>query len=127
MKHNTYKILLIEDDYIDQMAFKRFINNHTLSYNCDIAESIEKAWELIGSEIFDIIITDYHLGDGTALDIIRSIKDIPIVVLTSAHNEEVAREMLKMGVKEYIVKDSKGSYLKIMPDTIEAAIHNQQF
>ncbi|MGA1868488.1 MAG: response regulator [bacterium] len=124
MTHDNYKILLVEDDHIDQMAFTRFLNKHTPSYTCNIAESIEKAYKLISTEVFDIIITDYHLGDGTALDIIRSIKNIPIVVLSSAHNEKIAIEMIKMGVKRYMVKDTKGSYLKSMPATIQAAIHN---
>ena len=47
MKKKKYKILLIEDDQIDQLAFMRFLKNHTLLYTFSIAESIEKAWELI--------------------------------------------------------------------------------
>jgi len=37
MDNRKYKILLIEDDKIDQMAFKRLVKDKELPYDCTIA------------------------------------------------------------------------------------------
>ena len=37
MENIGYKILLIEDDKLDQMAFKRLVKDKELPYDCTIA------------------------------------------------------------------------------------------
>ena len=76
METNKYKILLIEDDKLDQMAFRRFVTNENIPYDFVINSSILQAKETLKNEKFDVIVTDYSLGDGTALDILDFIKDI---------------------------------------------------
>ena len=79
-----YRILLIEDERLDQMAFERFVENEKLPYDYAIASSVSEAKDLLGSGRFDAIISDYSLGDGTALDILSIVKDIPVVLTTGA-------------------------------------------
>jgi len=42
-ENKRYKILLVEDDEIDQMAFKRSIEERNLLYNCTMAGSVSEA------------------------------------------------------------------------------------
>ncbi|MHC4565002.1 MAG: response regulator, partial [Planctomycetota bacterium] len=72
-----YRILLIEDERLDQMAFERFVKKEKLPYDYTIAGSVSEAKNLLESCQFDAIISDYSLGDGTALDILNLVKDIP--------------------------------------------------
>lgn len=62
------KLLYIEDDKIDQMAFKRFAEKKPIELS--IASSISEASALLEKESYDFILLDYFLGDGTAQDII---------------------------------------------------------
>jgi len=122
MEHTKYKVLLIEDDKLDQMAFQRFVESEKLLYNYTIAGSISEARSILDSERFDIIISDYSLGDGTALDILNSVKNIPIVLTTGVGDEEVAIKAWRAGAYDYLPKDIDLNYLKAVPKAIENAI-----
>jgi len=67
MEDTRNKILLIEDNKLDQMAFERFVKDKKLPYDCTVAASVSQAQSILASEKFDIIVADYSLGDGTAL------------------------------------------------------------
>jgi signal transduction histidine kinase/DNA-binding NarL/FixJ family response regulator len=123
MEDTRKKILLIEDDKLDQMAFMRFVKDEKLPYDCTVAASVSQAQNILASEQFDSIVADYSLGDGTALDILDSVKDIPIIVVTGSGDEEVAIRAWKGGAYDYITKDFERIYLRSIPRTIENAIN----
>jgi len=125
MEYTKYKVLLIEDNKLDRMAFERFVYNQKLQYDYTAARSISEAKEILKSERFDIIVSDYSLGDGTALDILNSVKDIPIILITAAEDEQVPINARKAGTYDYLPKDLDRNYLKAVPKTIENAIKHK--
>jgi PAS domain S-box-containing protein len=125
MEGARYKILLVEDNEIDQMAFKRFVEHNALPYDCIIAGSVSEAQSVLGFEQFDIVISDYSLGDGTAFDILGLVKDIPSIIVTGAGDQEIAVKAWKAGAYDYLVKDSELNYLKAVPITIENTIRHK--
>ncbi len=122
MEETTFKVLLIEDDKLDQMAFKRFVQDEELPYDYMVAGSLSQAQGLLGSQEFDVIVSDYFLGDGTGLDIVNSAENIPVILVTGAGDEKVAMEAWKAGAYDYLTKDIDHGYLKILPKTILNAI-----
>lgn len=120
-----YKILLIEDNTLDQMAFKRFVENNAIPYDCTIAGSVSEARQMLNANQFDIIISDHSLGDGTALDILESAGSTPVIVVTGAGDEETAVKAWKAGAYDYLVKDFNQNYLKAIPITVENAIRHK--
>lgn len=126
MEGTRYKILLIEDNKLDQMAFRRFIEDKKLLYDYTIAGSVLEAQSILSSEQFDVIVSDYSLGDGTALDILDLVKNIPIIVVTGAGDEEIATNAWKAGAYDYLTKDLERNYLKAIPRTIENAIKHKK-
>jgi PAS domain S-box-containing protein len=125
MENTQYKILLIEDNELDQMAFKRFVENNAVPYHCTVVSSVAEAKRVLGTDQFDIIIADHSLGDGTAIDILKSARSTPIIVVTGAGDEETAVNAWKAGAYDYLVKDINQNYLKAIPITVENAIrHN---
>jgi PAS domain S-box-containing protein len=120
------KLLLIEDDKIDQLAFERFVKSKRLSYDYSIADSVKSAKEAISSENFETIIADYYLGDGDAIDILSMGVDAPIIITTGAGSEEIAVKAIKAGAYDYLIKDSERNYLKVLPATVDNAIRNKQ-
>ncbi len=125
MENKKYKILLIEDNKIDQMAFKRLIEDEKLPYDCSIAGSVARAKLAIAAEKFDVIISDYSLGDGTAFDIFPLVKDTPVIFVTGSGDEEIAVNAYKAGACDYLIKDLDRNYLKTMPITVENAIRHK--
>lgn len=122
METKKYTILLIEDNKLDQMAFARFVETAGLAYEYTIAGSVRQALKILESSRFDVIISDYSLGDGTALDILDFAGGIPVIVVTAADAEEVAINAWKAGAYDYISKDFGLDHLKRIPKTIENAI-----
>ena len=126
MNYQKYRVLLIEDDRLDQMAFERLVKQENLPYKYDIANSVTEAKTKIDAENLDIIIADYNLGDGTIFDVIDLMKDIPTVITTGAGGEDIAVKAMKEGVYDYLVKDVERNYLKVLPVVINNAIEHKR-
>jgi len=126
MGNKGYKILLIEDNKLDQMAFKQMVEKSEFSYDCTIAGSVSQARDILDSADFDIIIADYSLPDGTAIDVMDAANDTPIILVTGSGDEETAVRTWKAGAYDYLIKDPAQNYLKAVPITIENAIRHKK-
>ena len=115
-------ILFVEDDLIDRIAFERYVKRGDFPYNYLFAESLADALRLLNEERFDIVITDYHLGDGTAIDLIKQLKDIPFIVVTGAGDQELAVNAMKLGASDFITKDDEGNHLQTLAITVQNAL-----
>ncbi|MDY7094262.1 MAG: EAL domain-containing protein [Acidobacteriota bacterium] len=116
------RVLLVEDDEVDQMAFERIVRREGLPYRYEIVGSLGEARELFRSHRFDVVISDYHLPDGTALELFDRPLSMPIIVITGAGGEEIAVQAMKAGAYDYLIKDLERKYLKILPITVENAL-----
>jgi two-component system cell cycle sensor histidine kinase/response regulator CckA len=121
-----YRVLLVEDNKFDQKAFKRFVEKNKLPYDVEIADSIAKCKKTLDSNSFDIILQDFELKDGNALDILQLDIDEPVVIITGVGNEETAVKSMKNNAYDYIIKDTGGNYLKVLPSTIENVIKRKR-
>jgi PAS domain S-box-containing protein len=126
MQSSRYKILLVEDDKLDQVAFVRVIEDQDLPYDCELADSVTQAKELIDEKQFDVVVSDYALGDGTALDILESVESAPVILVTGVGDEELAVTAWRSGAYDYVIKDSGRSYLKTITITIENAVRHKR-
>ncbi len=123
---DTIRVLMIEDNPVDQKAFERFLKSGDHKIHCTNASSLQSGLEWLGKADFDAILVDYQLGDGTALDLLQMHKRHPIIVITGLGNEEIAIRAMKMGACDYLIKDIHSNYLKIIPITLENAIKRWQ-
>jgi len=126
MGSNGNRVLLVEDNKLDQMAFKRMVERREFAYDCTIAGSVSEARNILDSESFDVVISDYMLGDGTAFDVLKIVKDTPFIFITGAGDEETAVRAWQSGACDYLVKDTRQNYLKAVPITIENAIKHKE-
>ena len=126
MEDRTYRILVIDDNKLDRMAFARLVESKKLPYECKMASSVAEARALLSSERFDAVVSDYSLTDGTALNILESVKNIPVIITTGAGDEEVVTNAWKAGAYDYLPKDLERNYLKAIPKTIENALKSKR-
>ncbi|MCA9732479.1 MAG: response regulator [Deferribacteres bacterium] len=119
------KLLIVEDDVVDQMAFKRMVKQENLAYEIEFAKSVADAGHFLQNVKFDIVISDYSLGDGDAFDVIKLVGETPMIIITGAGDEEIAVKAMKVGAYDYVIKDPHRNYLKTVPITIENAIKNK--
>lgn len=119
------KLLIIEDDLIDRMAFERFFTGGGYACEFRMARSVEEARRIIASEAFDVVVADYLLGDGTVFDILDLNLDVPLIITTGAGSEQVAVRAMKAGAYDYLIKDQDHSYLDVLPVLIERIIRQR--
>ena len=120
------KLLLIEDDAVDRMAFERSVREERLPYVVTVATSVTQAKAALKAEAFDIIISDYRLGDGTAFDILSLGLDTQVIITTGAGDEQVAVQAMKAGAWDYIIKDPDRRYMQLVPVAIQRAIDRKR-
>lgn len=126
----TLRILLVEDNEHDRIAFNRAMRSSVI--DCAITECVRAgdALDLIRSDTsrFDLVVVDHHLPGLFGMDLCKTMIEeligLPLIMLTGSGSEAVAVEALKAGVDDYIIKDPECSYLHILPrvlsDTVSA-------
>ncbi len=116
------RLLCIEDDLVDRMALQRFAEGDHFPYEYAMAKSITEAKALLNSEVFECVIADYQLGDGTVFDILGSNLEIPVIITTGAGSEQIAVQAMKAGAYDYLIKDHEQNYFKVLQVTVEGAL-----
>jgi two-component system cell cycle sensor histidine kinase/response regulator CckA len=124
MKRARSNILLIDDNPTDRLAFKQLIKNESLPYRHKMAKTLAQANALLSTERFDIIIANYLLKDGTALEILSQKKDMPLIVISQPGDEEIAIQALNAGAHDYLTKDADRNYLRVLPLIIENVLRH---
>ena len=120
----TIKLLLVEDDRVDQLAFERMVAREDLPYEYQIAGSAREARELLANQTFDVVLLDYLLGDATGFEILPGISEqTPVIFTTGAGDEAVAVRAMKAGAADYLIKDQARNYLKVLPTVIQHTLH----
>lgn len=112
----NYRILIVEDEASNLQVIADCLQN---DYRLSIAKSRSKAFELLESEPFDILLLDIKLPDGDGFDIcheiksgIRPYRSISIIFMTALDTPEDEAKGLKLGASDYICKPFNTEVLK---------------
>lgn len=110
------KILIIEDDLIDQMAFVRMIKKQNLELQYTVAKSIQEAKSILSKEKYDLVISDHNLADGTTFDLLDDIKNTPFILISGNEDQSTIKSVeSKLGAIACFTKDLDLNYLKELP------------
>jgi PAS domain S-box-containing protein len=126
MSENKIRILLVDDDQVDRLAFLRHVEKQSLLYQCKTAGSVAEARAIPHTEKFDVIVLDHNLTDGTGFDLLPDFAETPVIFLTGSESPEVAVNAMKAGAADYLLKDHDRNYLKLMPLAVERAMRQRQ-
>lgn len=132
MKASSLRILLVEDDEHDRLAFCRALNKSQVA--CEIAECAraEEALKRLRTDLssFDLVVVDHALPGMSGLELCKELLDentpLPLVILTGRGSEELAVEALKAGVDDYMIKDAGGVYLDLLPVVLPGAVRKHE-
>jgi PAS domain S-box-containing protein len=122
MVGNQIKILLVEDELAHiELVMRSFRNEKEFSFT--VSKSLAEAKTFLSANKPDLLITDWRLPDGDAIELIPKEKTkiaYPIIIMTSYGNEELAVDAIKAGALDFIVK-SVDAFSKL-PYTIKRAL-----
>ncbi len=118
------KMLLVEDDRIDHLAFHRAVKQEKLPYDYTIASCLTEAIAILREQKFEIAILDFNLGDGKSSDLfpILQAQNCPFIISTGSGDEAIAARLMSQGASDYLIKDPDRNYLKVLPVTVSQTL-----
>ena len=103
---SRYKVLVVDDESAVRFGIRDFLEQH--GYEIDEADSCQDAQHLFRTSRPDIVIADYMMPDGTALDLLPRLKEIdaqiPLLVLTAHGSIDLAVRAIKEGAEQFLTK-----------------------
>ena len=119
------KVLLVEDDRGIRFGIRNFLAGR--DFDVDEADTLKQGEELYRQSRPDIVILDYSLPDGNALEVLPRLKasdpSIPIVILTGHGSIDLAVRAIKDGAEQFLTKPVQMQALLVV---IERLLDNQR-
>ncbi len=118
-----YTILIVEDDRAlsELVGLKLRREGYEIKQVFQGREGITSAIEMRP----ELILLDYSLPDMTAAEVIKHLTDqgvdLPFIIMTAHQESKMAVEMMKMGAKDYLVKE--GNYLELLPQVVNQVMN----
>lgn len=130
MENEVIRVLLVEDNkdfaklvrvYLQRFDKEKF----DITWKENYTDTIK---ELETNQKYDIILMDYFLPGKNGLDITKELKakryKIPVVFLTVNKDFELALDVMKLGVDDYLVKEEISS--PVLPKTVISVIEKHR-
>ncbi len=119
------RVLHVEDRRLDAELCLRQLEEAGFKLTADVVATREEFLQKLGSNTYDIILSDYRLPGWSgmdALEIVRAeTKDTPFILVTGSLGEEDAVESIKEGVTDYVLKDRP----ERLPMAVERALEEK--
>ena len=113
MKRN--RVLLIEDEKLIRWSLRQTFEEER--FVVEEATEGRAGLELLGDNVFDMIMLDYKLPDITGLEVLREVRkiddDVVVIMMTAYGNVEDAVEAMKLGAFDYVNKPFNMSQLML--------------
>jgi DNA-binding NtrC family response regulator len=102
----TKSILIVEDDRHFTKVLSRILAKE--GYDVDISHSVREGIEKLSKEMPGVVLTDFYLSDGTAVEILEHTMSLAgnadVIVMTANATVESAIQAMKMGARDYLLK-----------------------
>jgi signal transduction histidine kinase len=111
MPDDALRILLFEDNPGDARLIKEALSDASLArWHLSWRETLSEGVALLAQESFVAVLLDLTLPDCSGAETIARVHQaaprIPVVVLTGIEDEAIARDAVKTGAQDYLVKGS---------------------
>jgi signal transduction histidine kinase len=125
-KTNQLKILLVEDNPADADLIVRELRRDGFVITAEIVQSPDQFRQQLRDTPPDLVLSDYNLKDWGGMDALEILKEmaveIPFILVSGSLGEIAAVECIKLGVTDYILKNS----LARLPVSILRALREQE-
>lgn len=113
------RILIIEDDLTFCQILEGFLTKN--GFEISTIHDVKKSIQLLDRQIFDLLLVDYRLPDGTGLDVLAHLREkgmsSPLIIMTSFNDVRTAVKSIQLGAFDYITKP-------VNPDELLMIINN---
>ena len=110
------KVLLVEDQEALRLAVAEYLGGR--GFEVVQASSCEAARRIFSDTHPTVAVLDYHLPDGTALDLLSDFKRgdpfVPLIILTAFGSIDLAVDAIKAGADQFLTKPVELSALAVV-------------
>ena len=99
----NYRVLVVDDEPLAINVIKRYLESFENFELAATAQNAIDAFSIISKEEIDVVFLDINMPTMSGLDLIRNLKDPPLVVITTAFRE-YAVESFELEAIDYLVK-----------------------
>ncbi len=114
-------ILIVEDCNADFLIVERHLQQNGLSARCRRVDSLEGVKKAIATESWDLVLSDYNVPQLNFYDsltlILTAFPDLVVILVTGTLGEEKAVELLKLGVRDFVLK---GNLTRLVPTILRS-------
>ncbi len=109
-------ILLVEDSPADAALVREHLRDDP-AIQCRIAhvERLSDALHCLDTAHFDVVLLDLSLPDSHGVETVRRLQagsaEVPLVVLSGLHDEEIALQAVREGAQDYLLKGHTDGYV----------------
>ena len=109
------KILMIEEDLKHVESLTDSLSKvNSFDFSITRASALSKAFSLIEEESFDVVLLDLFLSECQGLLALKKLRacnsDLPIIILTSHEDVELAINAVRYGAQDYLIKSQITSH-----------------
>jgi signal transduction histidine kinase len=106
--HGSIEVLLLEDDPGDADYIRALLSETEGHVNVTYASRLSSGVDHLAKDKFDVVLSDLGLPDSQGLETFIRIHtlypNLPVIVLTGLHDEELAMKAVQGGAQDYLVK-----------------------
>lgn len=125
---NLFRVLCIDDEPTQLAIYSQLLLN--AGFAIETAADAQHGLTLCAQRQYDVVLTDYQMPALNGLEFIDALKNVanppPVVMLTARGSEDIAVQAMKLGAMDYVVKDDKQGYLKLLGVALHKAIAAHQ-
>ncbi len=113
------RVLLVEDSASNAMVYRSYLE---ADYSVVMVGTGADALDKLGSQKFDLVLTDVRLPDMTGLDILDQIQQsddpVPVVVMTAHGSVDVVVDSMQRGASDFLSKPFEKARLLVTLENI---------
>jgi two-component system chemotaxis response regulator CheY len=104
------RLLIADDSLTTRRVVRRALDLARMQVEITEAENGEVAWTLLGSQSFDVVLTDVHMPELNGIELIERmraderLRSIPVIVVTSEAGFGRVAMLSRLGVRGYLRK-----------------------
>jgi signal transduction histidine kinase len=117
------RVLVVEDDQADFLLVLRALEHDGMSLSTRRVDRAEDLRAALADAPWDAVISDYSLPGLGFREVLGAVQgtdpDLPLILFSGSVGEEKAVELLKLGVRDYVLKDRPGRLPTALRNVLE--------
>ena len=122
------KILIVEDNPADVKLIEVGLSESSVNHHVFVVSTLYECITFCSNNDLDVVLLDLSLPDSTGFrtlnSFLKSVSEVPVIVLTGMNNEIVGTQSIKAGAQDFL---TKGQFdYRFLPRILRYAIHRHQ-